>query len=1111
MRKVWISLAAAAVLASSPSGGQVQTGKTCLAFVADNLAKGGGNWYCYYYFADNKLTIKPGDVLEYRVLLDPANPLPKGGVDVEFGDGGDPLRDMGLDDENGVRAHGDGTLNAAVGHWLTRRIHLDRAAGRTTTGWKLDFEGDAFGEYVQFVNDVRVVHADGTATTIYAGGQPKLRRLDDSSGYTKHPVLLVVNESSVESGAGFAALRDTLKSQSAQWRKLDDARQDLQMAREFLAKNPNPELEQHIKEAAAMLEALDNQTPTAEKVQAVLHATQHAMSHAHPVMEKYTGHLVGHAHIDLQWLWEWQEGVAFTHDTFNQAVKFMDEFPGFTFSQSSSCLYQATEEHYPDLFKKIQKKVANGQWELVGGRVCEGDTNMISAESHARHFLYGQRYFREKFGKSAIVGWEPDTFGHTAQMPQILKNGGCDYYYFCRGGKNKPLFWWTGLDGTKVLAFDEPATGSWYNSDLSYQQFRELLDFETKTGGAKDTLWVYGVGNHGGGPTREHIEEALKWMKSGTKPNVKFSTATQFFHALEKYDLTKIPTVHEELNPVFDGCYTSHAEIKRANRDAEAETTSAEAVASIASLRGFAYPYEAFRRNWEDICFNHHHDTLPGSGIHAPYDRTTTVLNRVMAEDKVIETKALETLALSVTPVKGGVNVLAFNPTGHTRSGWVETYLVKSGFDGEPDLNPASTVAVAPNGDEAWIEPLNTYNRRVRFWAKDIPAFGYRTYHMRPASKPRREFDPQDLTIYSNGNFELTFDAKRGCISHLRLAGKEYAGLNGLGLPEAHWENAGGMSAWVMGKIDRHEALRPTLTAFGRYSNGQYAEFRYEIPPSRPGMMPTQITQKFIVDDKNNTVRVEGTDDWQAIGGDGRPAPTLRIAFDGTAALPTLTHEIPFGALVRPMDGTEWPALKWADLSDATGGISVINDSKHGQSGSGTTMRMTVIRSSFDPDPMPNPGVHHWSYEIVPHKGTWKDAHINQRAIDFNQPLLVATVPFDAKGTQPLEYAPLSVDPQIVVTALKRAEDKDGLVLRMYEGTGKPFNGLIQGAFGAKRAAWTNFIEDIKRPANLKGDGVTLDVHRFEIANLKFQFAAEPKLAQTALDRYRSDIVRRRS
>ena len=202
---------------------------------------------------------------------------------------------------------------------------------------------------------------------------------------------------------------------------------------------------------------------TQDSVHSLSQQVDSLLTQDEPAMRQYTAHLVGHAHIDFQWLWEWPETVQVCHDTFNQAIKFMDEFPGFKFTQSSSGLYEATEKSFPDLFKKIQEEVAKGNWEIVGGRVCEGDENMLSPESHASQFLYGQRYFREHFnGKDAKVGWEPDTFGHTIQFPQILNLAGCKYFYFCRGGYNNPLFWWQAPDGSRCwpMMSRPPAVGT---------------------------------------------------------------------------------------------------------------------------------------------------------------------------------------------------------------------------------------------------------------------------------------------------------------------------------------------------------------------------------------------------------------------------------------------------------------------------------------------------------------------------------------------------------------------------------------------------------------------------------------------------------------------------
>jgi len=1070
---------------------------TCLAFLSENLAKGRNNFYTYYVFSDQREKIREGDVLIYSVFLDPKNPVAKGGVDIDFGDSQAPLRDLDLNDEKGIRVHGDGVLTPAVGQWYNRRIPLAGQAGRTTSSWSINFEGDEFGKYAQWIDDIAIEHADGTKTVIYANGAPATRRLDQTEGYTKNPYLVVVDRTKVVPGADLTALKDATERQGKKLASLDEARREIAMVRDFLKKTPDPAVEGHVREAQALLDAVEQKDASPEEVQAVLHAANHALSHTHPVMRQYTGDLVGHAHIDLQWLWEWQEGLVVTHDTFNQAVKFMDEFPGFTFSQSSSWLYKATEDQYPDLFKKIQKKVKKGQWEIVGGRVCEGDTNMISPESHVRQFLYGQRYFRDKFGKTAKVAWEPDTFGHTAQMPQIAHLGGCDSYYFCRGGKGQPLFWWSALDGTKVLAFDEPASGSWYNGDLSYANFNEMLSFQEKTG-SKDMLWVYGVGNHGGGPTRENIETALGWMKDPSKPRVKFATATEFFDKLRTYDLKKIPTIKDELNPVFDGCYTSHSEIKQANRNAEAMTTAAEAIATIASLRGFAYPKDSFRRNWEEICFNHHHDTLPGSGIHAPYEKTKTQLARVVMDDKDIIQRAMESMVVQVTAPKG-ISEMVFNPTGWARSGWVETYLVKSGWDQDSGVTPENAVAVAPDGTKYPVQVVDALSRRVRFWAGNVPAYGYKVYNFQARTAdpvPEPEFAGQG--VVGNSRFSVMFDATRGCLTSLydKVRKRELAGPNGLGRLEAHFEGPGGMSAWVIGGISKVVPLEVVKSSVANGGNETVLRLDYRLPAHNSVSKDTFVTQRFHIDNETDQVTVDVDCDWNAVGTGNEPTPMLRVAFDTALSSPTATYEVPFGSIARPTDGKEGSALQWGDLKDASGGLAILNDSKHGYSANGSTIRLTLIRSSYDPDPVPNPGHHHWRYAMVPHGADANGATLTRMGTEFNIPLCAASVPYDARGNAPLQWSLFTGKPEdwqtVVTTGLKRAEDDNDVVLRFYEAAGRKLAPLTPAlSLPTKSGLWTNFLETpiaVDGSPNGPWKQFSFAIRPFEIRTAKIKF-----------------------
>lgn len=1074
------------VLAGSTLG--AEPADQCIAFVTTNLAKGGGNWYAYERFADVKVKVRAGDVLSYRIFLDPNIPVAKGGVDADFEDGGKSLRDLGVKDERGITAHGDGDLSPAKGHWLERRIDISPAAGRTVVAWTLSEEGDKDGVYAQFVDDVIVTHADGSKTSVYLTGAPPSRAVLGVNGFTHEPVCIAVDSGQVREGADIKAVVAKCEELGTRFKALENARRDVEVARKFAERNGDPHISEHVVTAEAALGQAERENATAEEVTAALHKAKESIQHTHPVMEQYTGHLVGHAHIDLQWLWEWQEGIVFSRDTFAQAVKFMDEFPGFTFSQSSSCLYQAIEEHYPDLFAKIRDKVKAGQWEVVGGRVCEGDTNMISEESSARQFLYGQRYFRERFGKTAAVGWEPDTFGHTIQMPQMLKLAGCEYYYFCRGGKGKPLFWWKGLDGTRVLAFDEPATGSWYNSDLSYQQFQEMLDFE-KTTGSKDTIWVYGVGNHGGGPTREQIQWAMDKMKSGEHPGLRFSTATEFFRKLSTYDLTKIPEVNEELNPVFDGCYTTHCEIKQLNRRAEAMTTSAEAVAAAASLWGFAYPRAELRKNWEQICFNHHHDTLPGSGIHAPYARTQMQLERVIAEDRDIITRAMESIVIRTKPRGGGVNVLVFNPSGWTRSGWVRTNVVKSGWDSASIPDPEHAVAEAPDGKTFAVRLEDRASRGVRFWADSVPGFGYRVFRLVSGEAPKAGLDVRDggATVETD-RYIVEFDRKAGQIKRLFDKGaKRECTTTGLGRLEAHWENVQGMSAWVLGKIEKVDRLAATDATFEHGADWASATFRYTLPAWNSLGGESVITQRFRIPAEGEEITCDVECTWNAVGTNQSPNAMLRVAFDTGVQDGIATYHVPFGALSRPMDGREFPALGWADISGATGGIAVLNDSKHGLAAKNGSLTMSLIRSSFEPDPAPNPGTHRWRYAMAPHEGGWKQAELAKRASAFEQPLMSATVPYDAAGGAPQEWSVMEADiGGAVATCLKVSEDDASLVARLYEPTGTATKGTLKFARAPGSLEEVNFLEDrVKTVAGAEG-GAAVELRPFEIKSFKF-------------------------
>ncbi|MGI8905399.1 MAG: alpha-mannosidase [Candidatus Sumerlaeaceae bacterium] len=1039
------------------------TTDTCLLFAAKNVSKGGGNFFLHASFTMRNVTFTAGDVLEYDMFIDPANPEPTGSLDAQFHpttiNPWDPAGKRYL--SNFVETTGG--LSAAVGKWHHFKIPLDEVSSRTSSRWNLVMEGRAEGQYAVFVDNVHITGGTGIQTTLYANGNATDPALDKREGYSQYFALVPVSRDRVVDGQDVRSVvkegieRGNLRREASTLR------------REFLALGVNNKpLPQDSAETSPTLAELNELATTesenldAEHFQQVIHRARGMLSHMHPNMRQYTGHLIGHAHIDFQWLWPWTETLQVCHDTFLQMAKFMDEYPGFTFNQSSPALYSATEEKFPEVFARIQKHVAGGQWEIAGGRWCEGDENMISPESHARQFLYGQRYFREKFnGRMTDVGWEPDTFGHVWTMPQILKLGGCKYYYFCRAGYGKPLFWWQGPDGTKVLAFEEPMYGTWYNADLGPLQFEESLRFGKDTG-AQDMLWVFGVGNHGGGATREHIDTALEWNKKPYAPTSKFSTAAQFFHSLEKYDLSKLPTVATDLNTTkesgFVGVYTSHSDIKKWNRDSEAMTESAEAIAAFAARHGFEYPTKEFRRNWEDICWNHHHDTLPGTSIHSSYDYSETMYKRLQESSRSIGEKALAHLAARVAGE--GTGVVVFNPVGWKRNAVVEVNVPEG-------ASPDKMMALANGSHEKGVSLQEIPHKRgtAVFVAKELPAFGYARFKVQAKVGGSQELKgglqvSADGTLIENSRYRMALDKSSGQVTSLvdKKSGYEAIAPGGRGNRlEVHKEAPNGMSAWSIGEPKGRQSL-----------NGPV---ELKVTESGPVRVTVQFSQRYGTSDLVQSVSLteEGAPEfslhthWKELGSNDKPSPFLKVAFDLNLTSPTLTYDIPFGNITRDRDGAEQPALKWVDASDTTCGSALLNDCKHGHSMKWNVLRLSLIRSNYYPDAAPNKRPQSARWSLVPHMGNWREAGVLQTATEFNKPVWVTTATAAAKSesTLPSAASLVSVNEEnVVITGVKKAEDDKDLIVRYYEAYGKKADGKLQLNGTAKAAKRVNFIED---------------------------------------------------
>ncbi|MGQ9629375.1 MAG: glycoside hydrolase family 38 C-terminal domain-containing protein [bacterium] len=772
--------------------------------------------------------------------------------------------------------------------------------------------------------------------------------------------------------------------------------------------------------------------------------------------KSHTVHMVGHAHIDMNWLWPWEDTVDVVRRDFDTATKIMDDVPDFRFSQSQAFLYKLTEEKFPHLFERIREKVRSGQWEVTASTWVEGDLNMALGEAIARHLLYSKRYLMSKLGVEPRICWEPDTFGHPWTLPQILKRAGIDYYYHMRAGKNLPLYWWEGPDGSRVLAFNELNT---YNNVADPRELVDRALLLKGQGGAKNSLVVYGVGDHGGGPTRAEIDKAKALDGQPGFPSVKLSKAEDFFDAVSK-EKVDLPVVRDELNFVFDGCYTTHADIKRHNRRCESLLLDAEAFASLSSLMGSPYPYDSLWKAWDIVLFNQFHDILDGSAIGVSYRYSGRLARSVEERASAMLCRGVSDIAGRVATRGEGTPIAVFNSLGWDRTDVVEIPTV--------GLHLPKRPAMRDSGGTTY--PVQLAADKLIFVAPNVPSLGYKVFYLCEGDvKGETLASAQDWSL-ENEYIRAKVDPNSGCLTEVYDKSAKRMAMSRVRQPHVQpvynnlmqvlYEVPHGMSAWVIGGISRIENL----------IRGAQVEL-IESGPVRGAIRVTHhvghstISQDITVYRGIKRIDFVTEIDWREESGPDRDAPMLKASFTPNLQRSRATFEIPYGHIERPADGREVPALRWIDLSSDEYGVSLLNDSKYGFDVSGGTMRITLLRTSYEPDPHPDQGVHSIVYSIYPHEGDWREAETPRRGEEINRPLVAVPLSRDSgahsgREDLPEEKSFVSVTPRnAMVSSLKRAEDDNGLVIRIYESEGREADAEVRFGFDVTKAVELDLIE----------------------------------------------------
>ena len=808
-----------------------------------------------------------------------------------------------------------------------------------------------------------------------------------------------------------------------------------------------------------------------DKVKAVLQQMIQEIVKSSPDLSNETIHVVGHAHMDMNWLWPYSETKKMMHDNIRQVIAFMEKYPDFTMLQSQATIYKYIKTVDPPLFEKVKKYVKEGRFEIVGGMWVEGDCNLSGGEALCRSFLLAQHFFNDNFGKTAKVGWLPDNFGHISQFPQMLKLAGCDYYYFTRCNPYSGTFWWKAPDSSTVLCF----SGNGYGNSIKPAIRKEIPELSPVK---HRILWPTGVGDHGGGPTINDINMIHKLDSTPHFPSIKFTTAENFFKS-SLNEMDNRPIHRKDMQYIFEGCYTSIAGIKENARKSEQSLYKSEFLSSLRWLYGESYPAVAYKDLWEAVTFNQFHDISCGSAIYESNQEALADFNYVEKKSDDMFDAAFRHMADEI-PFKTGIGqpIVALNMHPYNKktivTGEIFTYKEPvSGVLGGDYIKAKNAevpgIMVSDNTGKTYIaqiiggrETPPGFRSQVEFVVDDMPAGGYKTFYI-DATKP----GISDKKIAEkDGKFEtdfynIEFDMKTGDIIRLKdkKTGKEYVAPNGkLNKLYMEMEAPNGMSAWTIGKILEVQDITTVEDA----KVVEYGPVRACVQVTKKWGRSKFIQKIYIY---QSYPRIDFTLDahWFEIGDGKNTSPFLKTSFDLAYDNPTFYNHVPFDVMVRPNNGQEVPAQQWVDVTDGTTGIALLNKTKFGHSLTKNKLKLSLLRATFSPDIYPNLGINHIEYSLMPHSGDWKNG-VWKEADDFNVPVYAAEPPSVSlskpNATKPAEDSLLIVSPStIVMSGIKQSEDGNNLIIRLAEVYGNETLTTITLPVTAKSVDIVNILE----------------------------------------------------
>ncbi len=791
---------------------------------------------------------------------------------------------------------------------------------------------------------------------------------------------------------------------------------------------------------------------------------------------------LGHAHMDVAWLWPLRETVRKITATFATALRYMDEYPEYRFGASQPQLYAFVKQHHPGLYERVRQAIADGKWEPQGCMWVEADCNICSGESLVRQCVHGKRFFRDEFGVDIDHLWLPDVFGYSAALPQILGKCGVRYFLTQKISWNQfntfphHTFLWEGIDGTCVFTHFPPADT--YNGNCAPRELvRSSRNFAQKD---RTDRWIYpfGFGDGGGGPSRHHLEALRRAADCEELPRTTQGFARDFFADAEAA-ITDLPLWRGELYlELHRGTLTTQALSKRFNRRCELGLRDAELLAALA---GEGYPAEAFDRLWKTVLLNQFHDIIPGSSIGWVYRDSRAQYEQVLVEVAEWSGIAERAMATRVDTQGDGRPIVLFNTLSWERT---DTARVPLG-PGED----AITIAAA-DGQALPTQTVGSDPGREALVRTTVPSVGHAVVFVRPGGEPppanpltaaerllenellRAEFDEQGhlCRLLDKQNEREVLPA--GCVGNrFALYEDKPVAWDAWDVDIYYEEKAPEIAALVSTEVGEAGPIRASVRHHKRVSNSVIRQEVRLAAGSRRLEFATEV-------DWDETDRM------------------LRTSFPVDVRADAASFEIQYGHVTRPTHrNTSWDmarfevvAHKWIDLSEPGYGVALLNDCKYGHKVLDNVLDLNLLRSPKSPDPDADIGHHAFTYALLPHAGMLHESDTVRQAYELNVPLR-AVVADAHPGDLPARHSWLSLecgpDANVILEVLKQADDGNGLILRLYEAHGRPTTCTVRLAMPVRAARTCSLLEEDEAELQVTDGHVPFRLGRFEIVTVR--------------------------